>query len=433
MLKRIFKYCLVSIFIWINNSAQWQQISIPTTEDLFMVRFVSETTGWVVGKNFVYKTTNGGSNWQTQDTVMGGGSEALIAIDSFTVLYADYSWRGIRGTTDGGSTWYSIDSAKYTYWDFKFVNRTLGFAACATVSFDSGIVRRTTDGGIHWKTISSLYLPNGADDFEGISFIDSLNGWVTTYKAWVYHSTDGGFSWKFQDSVGRSRSLLREYVPCRDIQFTTNNSGWVVGGLASETLVARTTNGGLTWNTEILYPFSACSIREIKMINSQTGWFTGANNGGAMLAKTTDGGNSWVDQLPFQAGFESISMINANVGYVVGRNGRIYKTENGGVTSVSENNSNSPQKFALSQNYPNPFNPSTRISWQSPVSCWQTLKLYDVLGNEVSILVDEYKPAGRFEVEFQSTEGRRRLTSGIYIYTLKAGTYFSSKKMILLQ
>ncbi|HAB52071.1 MAG TPA: hypothetical protein DCE80_07885 [Ignavibacteriales bacterium] len=73
------------------------------------------------------------------------------------------------------------------------------------------------------------------------------------------------------------------------------------------------------------------------------------------------------------------------------------------------------------------------MSWQSPVSCWQTLKLYDVLGNEVSILVDEYKPAGRFEVEFQSTEGRRRLTSGIYIYTLKAGTYFSSKKMILLQ
>jgi len=66
MLKRIFKYCLVSIFIWINNSAQWQQISIPTTEDLFMVRFVSETTGWVVGKNFVYKTTNGGSNWQAK-------------------------------------------------------------------------------------------------------------------------------------------------------------------------------------------------------------------------------------------------------------------------------------------------------------------------------------------------------------------------------
>ena len=365
MIRRIFIYSPLFVLIQINLFAQWNQISIPTTEDLFMVRFVSETTGWVVGKNFVYRTTDGGSNWQTQDAVMGGGSEALIALDTSTAMYADYSWRGIRGTADGGSTWYTIDTAKYTYWDFKFVNRSLGFAACgSTTSNDSGIVRRTTDGGMNWNTIASIYLPNQAYDFEGISFVDSLNGWVTTYKGWVYHSTDGGFSWIFQDSVARWSSPLTEFVPCRDIQFTTLNNGWVVGGLASETLVARTTNGGQTWKTEILYPFSACSIREIKMINSQTGWYAGANNGGAMLAKTTDGGNSWVDQLPFQPGFESISMVNENVGYTVGKNGRIYKTINGGVTSVFENDSNTPQQFALFQNYPNPFNPSTRIQYQ---------------------------------------------------------------------
>jgi len=94
----------------------------------------------------------------------------------------------------------------------------------------------------------------------------------------------------------------------------------------------------------------------------------------------------------------------------------------------------SPAVFALDQNYPNPFNPSTKISWQSPVGSWQTLKIYDVLGNEVATLVDEYKPAGRYEVEFNSHSGEvRNLPSGVYFYQLKAGNYISTKKMLLIQ
>ena len=68
-------------------------------------------------------------------------------------------------------------------------------------------------------------------------------------------------------------------------------------------------------------------------------------------------------------------------------------------------------EFALEQNYPNPFNPSTKISWQSPVSSWQTLKVYDVLGNEVATLVNEEKPAGSYEVEFNAGG----LSSGVYL------------------
>jgi len=85
--------------------------------------------------------------------------------------------------------------------------------------------------------------------------------------------------------------------------------------------------------------------------------------------------------------------------------------------------------YQLNQNYPNPFNPSTKISWQSPIGSWQTLKVYDVLGNEVATLVNEYKPAGSYEIEFDASG----LTSGIYFYQLKVGSFVETKKMILLR
>ena len=80
----------------------------------------------------------------------------------------------------------------------------------------------------------------------------------------------------------------------------------------------------------------------------------------------------------------------------------------------------------LEQNYPNPFNPSTKISWQSPVSGWQTLKVYDVLGNEVATLVNEYRDAGSYEIEFNAS----KLSSGVYYYQLRAGSFVETKKMI---
>jgi enterochelin esterase family protein len=91
--------------------------------------------------------------------------------------------------------------------------------------------------------------------------------------------------------------------------------------------------------------------------------------------------------------------------------------------------------FQLYQNYPNPFNPTTKISWQSPVGSWQTLKVYDVLGKEVATLVDGYKEAGIHKIEFNIVETRRSvsLPSGVYFYQLKIGDYIQTKKMILVR
>lgn len=96
-------------------------------------------------------------------------------------------------------------------------------------------------------------------------------------------------------------------------------------------------------------------------------------------------------------------------------------------TDVKENTL--PVTFNLEQNFPNPFNPTTKITWQSPVGTHQVLKVYNILGNEVATLVNEFKPAGRYEINFDGSN----LASGVYIYKLTAGEFTSSKKMILMR
>jgi hypothetical protein len=104
-----------------------------------------------------------------------------------------------------------------------------------------------------------------------------------------------------------------------------------------------------------------------------------------------------------------------------------------------------PDEFSLSQNYPNPFNPNTVIGYQLPVNGNVVLKIFDVIGNEVAVLVDEYKPAGEYEVEFNAEKLASRsgsaLTSGVYFYQLRIGysekslgqSFIQTKKMVYLK
>ncbi len=88
-----------------------------------------------------------------------------------------------------------------------------------------------------------------------------------------------------------------------------------------------------------------------------------------------------------------------------------------------------PVNYILFLNCPNPFNPSTTIKYQIPEFSFVTIKVYDVLGNEVATLISEEKPAGGYEIEFDGSS----LPSGIYFYWLHAGAFTETKKMILLK
>jgi len=83
----------------------------------------------------------------------------------------------------------------------------------------------------------------------------------------------------------------------------------------------------------------------------------------------------------------------------------------------------------LNQNYPNPFNPITKIRYQIPCLSFVTLKVYDVLGNEIETLVDETKGISNFEVTWNA----KGLPSGIYFYRLRAGDFIETKNMILIK
>ena len=109
------------------------------------------------------------------------------------------------------------------------------------------------------------------------------------------------------------------------------------------------------------------------------------------------------------------------------------------VTKVEKLDNITPTTFKLDQNYPNPFNPETKISWQLAANSFVTLKVYDVLGNEVATLVNEEQPAGTYQISFNQqqtpprADNHQQLSSGIYFYQLRAGNFVQTKKMILLR
>ena len=98
-------------------------------------------------------------------------------------------------------------------------------------------------------------------------------------------------------------------------------------------------------------------------------------------------------------------------------------------TTIVENEKELPTSFELSQNYPNPFNPTTTISFSISSSAFTSLKVYDILGNEVETLVNEEKPAGTYELQFDASN----LSSGVYLYRLSAGNFTEMKKMVLMK
>jgi photosystem II stability/assembly factor-like uncharacterized protein len=427
-------------------SAQWFTQASGTTRDLYGVSFSDANLGTVVGDSgTILRTTNGGATWTTESSRTTKPLRGISLTDTYNGTVVGDSGTILR-TTDGGANW--LPQSSGTTLDCRgvcFTDARNGTVVGGQGS--QGIVLRTTNGGATWVK----QFETDSAGLNSVSFSDSNSGtavgggWYDPVGCWytILRTTDGGTTWKAQN--GPQNDILRSVV------FTDSNTGTAVGGVYgsgdipyTSYVILRTTDGGVAWTTQKKVTRAGGGFNGI--------FFTDANTGTAVgypgycsswsevdnILRTTDGGATWVPQssgttMPLRG----VCFVDANTGTVVGDSGTILHTTNGGVTSAEEELQHQfPQRYLLRQNYPNPFNPSTVIGYTvggvrslgSGVSNVR-LVVYDLLGREVRVLVNEKKAPGSYEVTFDGAN----LASGIYIYRMNAGRYVESRKMILMR
>ncbi|MFQ6031592.1 MAG: YCF48-related protein [Candidatus Zixiibacteriota bacterium] len=179
-------------------------------------------------------------------------------------------------------------------------------------------------------------------------------------------------------------------------------------------------------------------LYSVCFVDANTGWAVGD---GAKILNTTDGGSTWNTQ-SFRTSEElnSVCFADANTGWAVGWDGTILHTTTGGYTSVEEDNNfvELPKNFNLPQNYPNPFNPQTTIQYTLAKGSRVTLKVYNLLGQEITTLVDRLQPSGTHTITWDGKgKSGEPLASGIYFYKLIVERndvqVSETKKMVLLK
>ncbi|HEY5125489.1 MAG TPA: T9SS type A sorting domain-containing protein [Ignavibacteria bacterium] len=442
MKKIIFTLFIIHCSLIITNAQSgWYGFNSGTGRQLNSLYFINSNTGWVVGDSIILKTTNGGINWaiQTLPTQTRNSSVHFINENTGFIVgdknYDSYNY-GVYTfkTTNGGINWITVNNyfpaiIGTAYFNNVYaVNENIVYRTYGQyLSYsNSGGVHKSTDGGISFST--SL----GAGDIKGLSFINSQTGWAVSYSSGefppslllTYNTTNAGSNWTLRDSIRGFNS--------RAIQFINESTGYVLV-YSNNTMMFKTTNGGINWTRDTI---NNSKCRGMYFINSLTGWIAGYPlTGGSNISHTTNGGLNWSDQFPQgTTTLNAIYFTDAMTGWAVGYYGVILKTTNGGVTSILNNNKEVPFTYSLSQNYPNPFNPITKIkfdikkefrSQESEVK----LSIYDILGRKIEDLVNEKLQPGSYEVTFDGSD----LPSGIYFCKLQAGGFTETKKIVLLK
>jgi len=312
----------------------------------------------------------------------------------------------ILKTTDKGLNWTKL------YQDSSTVFGTIYFPTSQTgwAAGSYGKIISTTNAGANWTTQQS-----GTDDhFVSSCFISPQAGWLSGFFGRILKTTNSGVNWTSQSIV--------TVLSINKILFTTLSEGWALNFEPY-----KTTNGGMNW---IYTPISnSIGMFDMYFVDSNTGYFCGFHGA---IRKTTDAGTTWIlDQANTPDNLKAVWFVSRDTGWVVGDQGNIFKTTTGGTpVGIVNNTSVIPNGFQLYQNYPNPFNPQTNISYFIPKSNFVKLKVFDILGKEVKVLINEFQQSGSYSVSFDGTN----LSSGIYFYSLYVDEKnIDTKRMVLLK
>ncbi len=356
-----------------NNGVNWVQQNSGITDDLYSVCFIDDMTGFACGDHGkILNTTNGGTDWFVTQT---SAVNILHSISFYKELPAYGNAVGESGTllrtTDGGITWIQQYSGQfYNFYGVALTNTSIGFL-CA----DSGFIMKTVNAGANWYEEES---------YDGLNLFSI---------AVANNSSNVGIA------VGESGTILRKAhaaIPVELNSFTAFAQGSIVI---------------LNWQTE-----------------------TETNNRGFEIQRKFNG--SWVT-VGFVNGHGTTTERHSYVYHdnLTERKGSVavYRLKqydfDGGYEYSDEIEITFASDYSLSQNYPNPFNPVTNISYQLPVKGFASLKLYNTLGEEVALLVNGEKEAGKHTIELDG----HNLASGIYFYQLQAGSFVQTKKLVIMK
>ncbi len=373
----------------------------------------------------IFRTFDGGETWQQVSTLQGFPVYDICYINP-SIIFASAGSAVVYKSTDGGYNWNTLFTSgnNTILYGIDFVNSLVGY----TVGFP-GVVIKTTDGGVNWQTLN-VNLGNGLG-FERVDFIDENNGIVGGDI--VAHTSDGGITWErydlFQNSIYSATMA--------------NDSVWYAVG-ESGAILKRKPNS--TIPVELIRFDCTVSISTIT-VNWQTATEANNQGFNIERRKRQYERSEEWENLGFIKGQgtttepQSYSFVDKNLS--AGKyQYRLKQLDFDGSFEYSntiEVEIESPTKFILEQNYPNPFNPSTKITYAIPQNSFVELKVFNLLGQEIATLVNEEKPAGTYEVNFSAIGGSAsggnasNLPSGVYIYKMKAGEYLETRKMILLK
>jgi photosystem II stability/assembly factor-like uncharacterized protein len=382
-------------------------------------------------------TTDGGAHWRLiqlpVNSVLKPSSIAALNKDTAWIALYDSSQLtsgGIFKTTDGGVSWIKQSSAFPGAgghpMQIYFFDASNGLC---TGQPRNGYweIYTTSDGGTNWTRVPSASIPPlESGDFGGIGTGTGNCFWFNSASCSVYRTPDRGLTWSV------SRHVFPQPAFFLELAFKDTLHGLATSYFGDEiNKISRSTDGGVTW-TRLPAPPSPPSAGSISYIPGSIGTYmiTAMKNIGYPEPAspgsiyTPDDGDTWipVDDLPHRRG----SFINGKIGWSGGRGDTIFKWNSYplGIDPQKRLNTN----VVLSQNFPNPFSSSTSIQYQIPSSSKVILKVYDVLGSEVTTLVNGEKSAGSYVVRFDPVG----LRTGIYYYRLQVGESVQTKKLCIL-
>jgi hypothetical protein len=313
-----------------------------------------------------------------------------------------------------GTTWDTVSLGNNTY--------VMSFASQDNMFFAGTFllgVYRSSDQGISWTQVNT-----GMQAFPSAQCfaLKENNLFVGTSDSGIYRSTNYGSNWQRVSNGLQNQNVYA--LAAIDTVLLASVPGF------TSFMVYRSTNNGVSWqliNYDQRPPISQFAV-------SGSNVFGVVYNAGVFIS--TDLGVTWNpvnDGLPQSPPLECLAVgedyIFTGASHSGSNDGLVYYRPLSQMITNVEEKINIATRFQLEQNYPNPFNPSTTIRYAIPEASFASIKVYDVLGNEVVTLVNEEKSVGSYEVNFNSNG----LSSGIYFYTINAGSFVETKKMILMK